>query len=210
MVSYDVMKTELKSRLGNRQDLDTRMDRWINYAFFEIVSNPRFNFWELDSDYQFTTVAATAEYDIQSGAGDLHFILDVRDTTNERKLLRTHWSYLDKVVATSGAPTRYYRFGPNIILEPTPDDAYDITVRYRKRPNDLSTNNSSFEGLGTEWEEKIITLAAIKAFEALKLPQEAAGQRQLYEAMLSTMNDVLGLEDYDSETGVQVSLMPRL
>lgn len=207
MISFDAMKTELKARLGNRTDLDARMVRWINYSFFEILMNPRFLFFELDTSFTFTTVAGTKDYVISPT--DFWFILDIRDMPNARRLLRTHWSYLDKVVDTTGQPTRYYRFGNSLFLDPIPDNAYDIRVRYRRRPADLASG-TLFEGLGTEWEEKIITLAAVKAFEALKLTEQAAGQRSLYEQMISTMSDVPGLEDFDSETGIMVSLVPRL
>lgn len=208
MISYVAMKTELKARLGNRQDLDTRMDRWLNQAFFEILVNPRFSFFELDTTATFDTVAGTREYSL-TGYTNLWFIADVRDMTNQHKLLRTHWSYMDKVVDVSGQPTRYYRYGESIFLDPIPDAIYNVRIRYRRRPNDIGVM-SDFEGLGTEWEEKIVTLAACKAFEALKMTQDAAMHKQLYEAMVATMSDVPGLEDLDSETGVAVSLMPRL
>jgi len=211
MITFNTMKTELKARLGNRIDLDARMIRWINYAFFELLMNPRFQFFEMDFKITFDTVIGQSEYPISTiifGSNDLWFILDLRDNTNDRKLRRSHWSYLDKVVPQNGQPVRYYRFGLNVVLDPTPDGVYTMQMRYRVRPPDLR-EGSQFFGLKTEWEEPIVTLAAVKAFEALKLHQDAAIQRQLLELMLTIRSDVPSLEDFDSENGVEVAMIPR-
>lgn len=209
MLSYDAIKTELKARLGNRTDIDARMDRWINYAFFEILLNPRFMFYELDKTATFNTVAATSEYDLTTIAADFWHVLDLVDTTNDKKMRRTHWSYIDKVVPTSGQPARYFHFGAKLHLNPVPDAVYGMLIRYRKRPNDLSSG-ATFESLGTEWEEMFVSLAAVKGFEALKQPEQASVQRQLFELKAATMSDVPGLEDFDSETGLEIAMTPRL
>jgi len=206
MISFDAMKTELKARLGNRTDLDARMGRWINYAFFELTMNPRFSFYELDMRDSFTTVAVQDVYPIPA---DLWFVLDMRDDFNERKLRHSHWSYVDKFSRITGQPVRYFRFKNDLVLDPIPDAAYIIRRRYRKRPPDLIPG-TTYEGLGTEWEEPILTMATIKAWEALKQPDYAAAQRQLLEGMLGGRDDVPGLDDLDSETGVEVALRPRL
>jgi hypothetical protein len=208
MFNYASFKTELRARLGNRNDLEDRLDRWVNYAITELMLSPRFMFFELDKKDTFTTVIGQREYTLHDFA-DLWHILDIRDMTNERKLLRTHWSYLDKVMNTTGQPTRYYRFGYDLVLDMIPDGEYVMQLRYRKRPIDASAANPDFEGLGTEWEEMLLTLAAVKGFEALKQTEQAANMRGLFEQKVATMNDVLGLEDYDSETTVGVSLVPR-
>lgn len=211
MINFDTMAVELKARLGNRTDLDARIIRWINYAYFEILMNPRFAFFELDASTFFVTIAGSDTYNvvpIEVFANFWH-ILDVRNVTagHERKLKRSHFSQIDRTVPTSGEPTRYYRFNRNITLDPVPDAVYAITVRYRRRPFELAPG-STFE-INTEWEELIVTLAAVKAFTGLKQPEEAMKQKQIMELLMSNRFDVPELEDDDSENTVEVALVPR-
>jgi hypothetical protein len=210
-MNFNDLKMELQLRLGNRADLDARMNRWLNYAYFEILMNPRFQFFELDTAAPvFDTIQGQDTYTFEGiKIVDMWFILDIRDMTNERKLRRTHWSYIDKITRFQGMPIRYYRFGNGFVMQPIPDATYVIQVRYRRRPPDL-TNGTDFINLGTEWEEPIITLASIKGFEALQLKEEAAGARQLLEGMFSSRIDVPGLEDFDSETTVEATIIPRV
>lgn len=212
LMSFDAMVAEVKLRLGNRADLDTRIPRWLNYAYFEIMINPRFNFFELDHSGGFDTIVGTDTYTISGNTAlfkGLWHILDVRDTTNERKLRRTHFSYIDKITRFQGQPIRYYRFSTDIVLQPIPDAIYHISVRYRQRPGELIPG-TEFSGLKTEWEEPLITLASIKGFEALQLKEEAAGARQLLEGLFATRSDVPGLEDFDAETTLEAAIIPRV
>lgn len=200
MQSFAAIKTEVVARLGNRSDISSRVERWINYAFFEILLNPRFSFFELDRTGAFVTVAGNNSLDL-SGFPDLWFILDITDIDNFRHLSRTHFQVIDRVESTPGQVTRYYRFGNFVAFDPTPDKAYNMRIRYRKRPADLGTG-SDFSGLGTEWEEPFIVLATIKGFEALDQRQKAQEQRQIFEAILPTRLDVPTLEDADAEVTI--------
>lgn len=209
MISFDALKTEVIARLGNRSDIDARSERWINQAFFELLLNPRFVFFELDQQVSFTTVPSSGVYDLTNIAPDLWFILDLTDTTNFRHLTRSHFQVLDRVTGTPGQPTRYYRFGMTVVMDPTPDGAYQIRLRYRLRPPD-QTSGSNFANLGTEWEEPIIVLSVIKGFEALDQRDKATEQRQLFEPIFQARLDVPVLEDADAETTIAPTLRFRL
>lgn len=201
MLGFDAVQTEVISRLGNRSDITARSVRWINYAFFEILLNPRFSFFELDRAASFVTTAGVNFLDIIGLAGDLWFILDIVDQDNSRHLTRSHFQVIDRVVATTGQITRYFRFGNFVQFDPTPDAQYNMLLRYRRRPPDQSSG-ANFQGLGTEWEEPIIVLATIKGFEALDQRAKAQEQRQIFEAILPTRQDVPTLEDADAETTI--------
>src|SRR6266481_7029625 len=150
MAGFTAIQSEVIARLGNRTDLSARSAVWINDAYFELLMNPTFEFFELDTSSTFTMIVGQASYDLPT---NLWFILDITDTINSRKLERTHWQVLDRVVATSGQPTRYARFAGKIQLDPVPDSANAlgsvITIRYRIRPGELSTGSST--ALGREW-----------------------------------------------------------
>ena len=206
MQSFTAIKTEVVARLGNRSDITSRVERWINYAFFELLLNPRFSFFELDQSIQFQTVAGQVGYlvgtDIFITKEQFWFILDIQDVTNQRHLSRSHYQVLDRVSSTTGQPVRYYRFGMGVFLDPTPDAVYLLRMRFRQRPADLTQSSQSIFGLQTEWEEPLIVLATIKGFEALDQRQKAQEQRQIFEAILPTRLDVPTLEDADAEVTI--------
>lgn len=209
MVGFDALKTEVIARLGNRADIDARVERWINYAFFEILLNPRFSFFELDKSIPFLTAIGVNEQSLLTIAPDLWIILDITDLDNFRHLQRSHYQVLDRVTGTVGQVVRYYRFGESVFFDPTPDAAYNMRLRYRRRPDDL-TIGSIFAGLGTEWEEPIAVLSTVKGFEALDQNEKAQSARQLFEAILPSRFDVPTLEDADAETTIAPVLRYRL
>lgn len=205
MVGFDALKSEVVARLGNRTDINSRVERWINHAFFELLLNPRFSFFELDTLTTFSTVAAQASYDLTVIAPTLWIILSLRDNTNERHLARSHHQVIDRMTTTPGQPARYYRFAQTVVFDPVPDNVFQMQLRYRIRPGDQASG-SNFAGLGTEWEEPLVVLSTVKGFEALDQRDKATQQRQLLEAIMPTRQDVPTLEDADAE----VTIAPRM
>jgi hypothetical protein len=208
MLSYPALQTEVTARLGNRNDIASRVGRWINYAYYELLMNPRFNFFELDSIADFYTVPNQSYINVANLPTDFWHILGIRDVTNNRKLRRSHWQVFDRLTPTFGQPTRYSRFGPNIEFDPIPDLVYLNQMRYRARPPELA-DNTNYSALGIEWEEPLITLSTIKGFEALEQPEKAAAQRQMLEPMLQTREDVPMLEDEDNENAIEPAIQFR-
>lgn len=209
MLGFSALKTEVVARLGNRTDIDARVERWINYAFFELLLNPRFSFFELDFQVPFVTTAGVNTQDLTTIANDLWIILDITDVSNFRHLTRSHYQVLDRTTGSSGQITRYYRFGMSIFFDPTPDATYNMRLRYRRRPGDRA-QGLDFDSLGTEWEEPLIALSTVKGFEALDQMDKATAARQLFEAILPSRQDVPTLEDADAEITIAPVLRYRL
>ena len=206
MGTFNTIKAEVIARMGGRTDISARVDIWLNDAFFELCLLPRFAFFELDKqDTSIATVAATRVYAL-TGITDLWHILDVRDHTNERLLRRSSVREFDKRVQTNvtGFPVEYARFGTDLELDPTPDGAYTLRIRYRKRPNELSAGNAT--GLSREWDEVLTTMTVAKGFEALEQWEKASAQRQLLEGLLAIREEPLRLEDADAELTIGVEL----
>ena len=132
---------------------------------------PRYMFYELDKSVSFNTVASTRVYTLSTYASDLWFIMMVRDDTNEREIRKKNIKVLDQTAAVTGQPTRYARFAGTMVLDPTPDGVYSILVRYRRRPTELSTGDSTV--LGREWDEPLILLSVVKGYNALEQPEKA-------------------------------------
>lgn len=221
MVSVTSMTTEIKARIGNRTDLDQRIIRWLNYAYFELLLNPRIDIFALDKDTTITTDSTSNRHDLSQSITDLWFILSVRNLLTKRKIYRMHWSQADKLSYNAedlgliigntqhGEPLRYYRYGSELFFDPAPDGLYGIQIRYRRRPDDLVVGSTFPYDMGSEWEERLITLGTLKGFEALRMTDEAAKQRTLYEQLLRSVDSPQDLEDLDVEHTLEVSITPR-
>jgi hypothetical protein len=200
IMGFDAIQTEVIARLGNRGDIAARSVTWINDAYFEILMNPRFTFFELDSAQIAATTIGQRTYSLPA---DLWFILSLRDNTNNIKLQRTHTMVLDKIAPTSGQPVRYARFGLAVELDPTPNGVFTLQLRYRKRVTELAPGGSMI--IPREWDEPVTVLAVVKGFEALDNKEKAAFQRQLFDKMLENRQDVPTLEDMDAETTIGIN-----
>lgn len=194
------MQQELIWRLGNRTDLDGRSLVWLNDAYFELLLSPRFTYFELDRQFVFTTTPLQRSYDVVTMVPDLWIILDLRNETFQQKIARFHWSEFDRKWHVFAIPVRYARYARNIELDPTPDKAYEITMRYRLRPPELEVGGEHL--LTREWDEVLITMAVQKGWEALEQWEKATAQKQIVETQLATREEPHGLEDADSETTI--------
>ena len=199
-MGFDAIQTEVIARLGNRQDIAARSSVWINDAYFEILMNPRFTFFELDAVQQAATVIGQRTYSLPP---DLWFILSLRDNTNNIKLQRTHTMVLDKIAPVAGLSVRYARFGLAVELDPTPNSVVTLQLRYRKRVAELTAGSTLV--IPREWDEPVTVLSVVKGFEALDNKEKAAFQRQLFDKMLENRQDVPTLEDMDAETTIGIN-----
>jgi len=199
-MNVNQMQQELVWRLGNRTDLGSRSLVWLNDAYFELLLSPRFTYFELDRQFAFATVPQQRVYDIITMVPTLWIILDLRNETMQQKIARYHWSEFDRKWRVFAIPVRYARFARTIEFDPTPDKAYDITMRYRLRPPELIQGANHL--LTREWDEVIITMAVQKGWEALEQWEKSTAQKQIVETQLATREEPHSLEDADSETTI--------
>lgn len=202
MANFDSIKAEVIARLGNRTDIAARSEIWINDAYMELAIAPRFGFYELDKeDTATTTVNGTRIYALPT---DVWWLRVVEDVTNDFLLRKKSVDELDYMSLTIGRPNRYARFGASVILDPTPDGAYNMRFRYRKRPSELSTGQSSV--FGREWDEVLTVMAVKIGFEALGEHTKATEQEALIQAKIATRQSTEALE----EAYLEASITPRM
>jgi len=140
---------------------------WFNRAYVRLTTqdkllgvNKRFYFPQLETSTTADTADGTAYISVPT---DCLIVRDLYDTENYRRLTnitpRTYIDYTDRAdTGAEGAPTEWVRQGTYLYLHKTPDDAYTISIHYRKVPAILSSG-SSVTLLGSEWDEPLITLA---------------------------------------------------
>lgn len=209
MANVQTLLGEVVARLGGRTDIFGRALMWLGDAYFELLLTPRFAFYELDAiaPNVITTVENVRSYAL-TDIPDCWFILSVRDETSQYRIRRSDvyvFDGLNQVQHSGQIPVRYARFGNALEIDPTPGGAYVLTVRYRKRPPELT--NPGTHLLGREWDEPLIALAVIKGYEALEQPDRASAGRQLLEPVLALREDQQMLEDQGAEVTVGVEMM---
>jgi hypothetical protein len=195
--TYDDIKIEVIKRLGNRQDLSSRVDQWANDAFAELTQAPKASFRELDALYE---VVAQKGLPRLLVPGDFWFLLSLRDPT--RRLDQVHWQVLDKIYRTIGTATRFARYQDHLELDPIPVEDTPMTMRYRRRLPILKAGMGI--PLEREWHELLVTLTVAKGLEALQRFEEAVPYKGAVDAALSNRQDNPLLEDDGFETTIGV------
>jgi len=195
--TYDDLKNEVIRRLGNRQDLSTRVDQWAMDALTELTQAPKANFRELDALYEVQAKAGVPRLQVP---GDFWFILSLRDPT--RKLDQVHWQVLDKIYRTTGIPTRFARYQDHLELDPIPIEDTWMTMRYRRRLPTLVAGMGI--PLEREWHEILVTLTVAKGLEALQRFEEAAMYKGVMDQGIATRQDNPLLEEDGYETTIGV------
>jgi len=175
--TYAEMMDVVTLNMGNDSALDTASytGRWVNDAYidlttkFEIVGKSltglRFCFPELASNQQRTTTDGTGYI---AKPLDCTVIDTVYDVTNDYKLTHKLYKwYLRQTghadTSAEGKPKFWTPYGLYVYLHPTPDSAYQLEIKYRRRPVLLSATDSVTE-ISPEWDEYIEMLATVKGF----------------------------------------------
>jgi len=120
----------------------------------------------LESSYDLSTVSDQREYTLPAH-------LEPRNIL-QQGVRRSGWTppldyiqndYLDRVVLTSGQPTKYSIFGQKLILDPTPDDVYTITIKYLTNYYAFSNGGTSQANLSLTNDYTVIPDRFVKTLE---------------------------------------------
>lgn len=200
MGSFVTIKAEVLERLGGRTNIDSRVEIWINDAYFDLLMRPQFRFHQLDKELFLETDPLVARYDLDDKAPTIWFILGMRNEEDQREIRARDWKTFDRVATSYGSPIRYMRFNSIITFDPVPDKTYTIKIRYRNRPAEISTGEPLI--LEREWEEVLTALSVVKGYLALEEPTKAASALQLYNSLLQAREEVLIREEEDIEASI--------
>lgn len=162
------MRAWLKRALLNRSDIDDdEYDLWINDGYLDVCTSVDLD--ELKGSLAITTVAGQALYALPyvvsstQGAG----LIDTTLYGGGTPLSKGDKSWYREQDNKSGRPETYFREGDVLVLYPTPDKAYTISLDFRIRPLPLSEETDS-PILGQEWHRPIRLSARQKAFDDLQ------------------------------------------
>lgn len=178
---------ELGPALGNRDDLGSRINTWVNEAQsflatcdIELPRLERIGFGPL------STVAGTPEYSLTaapfSNPNDIVGIRAVRvtSTSNPLRLRRFAFEeYRSLTTQASGPPNRYARWGNTIVFDPNPDAVYTVIFDYRRYPvlGTIEVENA--------YQKILMSLSMAIGFERLQQFKEAGAAMALLPQWVS-------------------------
>jgi len=214
-LSVDEIKTEIRGNLGNRTDLDDRLEIFINLAQLRIS---RVN----DFDYLNRTNSGTTTADVGSQAVPVDEIdtgLKVRNikhivlrTGNGRSHTVTGLSYKEfdrrfpEPDYFSKALPEFYMVFPkddthNIQWYRVPDDAYDFICRYNVWPRKIGSGPGQVDGsnnLDIKYvDDLVINLSTSIAFQSLQREDKSMEYFKIYSTMVRESQD-MKFEDFDT------------
>ena len=128
MYTFKQLQDQVQDQLA-RFNMTNDIKMFINESYVAIVGN-NWKHYVTEKSVNFNTVASTRTYALSTIASDIWFVKSLRDTTNKRKLAKHSWRSFEKTVENESTPSRYDRFGSDIILDPTPDAIVTIRMRY--------------------------------------------------------------------------------
>ena len=187
-MNYATLLLRLRERVNNPSQTDvtdTKLGLRLNEAYTDIWDQHRFYANRGSTDQP--TIAATGSVTLPA---DVDTILNVADTTNHVRLTkmdRDQYVALDQSTAT-GKPTRYYREGTTLYLDPVPDGIYTIRVRYKKQITELAAAGD-LPAIPTSWHNGITLLARYKHFETEGNWQMAQAAWSIWQNWIDTKSD---------------------
>ena len=146
---YDLVKNvcvlaheEKPSSFSSNESPYAEIKKYINNILEEVCSKFYWSFRE--KVYNFGTFPGQKEYELPSGMLSSDIIKDgVRIESNSTPLYFVFHNELDSIVQSSGKPYRYSIYANKLILDPTPNGVYSLTIKYL-------TNNFAYNSDKTE------------------------------------------------------------
>lgn len=155
-------ETEVESVLGGRANVTSRLDTWINLAYFDVCG--AVDFPELDTIYNFSTQVGVNSYNLPSGGIQ---IITLYDNVSKRPLRKVErMEVFRQDLTESGAPRIWARHGSKVYIHPTPSDVRSIDMLLMKEPVPLAASGD-VTVLPRTWDAAILLLATSYGLLAL-------------------------------------------
>jgi len=211
-MGLNVAQMIAKLRKATGQDSDDLSDvdatLQLNISYWELID--KFPFREKEVRVTFPTVAGIRSYSaptpfealrhlaILNPASELHVPLDqMAEDRYEQEY--------DETSDKRTFPTHYVREGCQMLLFPTPDAAYTITMRYWTTLADLS--NTQNPNIPQSWHELILLGALWREFIDIGDHQRAASAVKLQERLINTQVPTEAKEEVNNpRAGLEVIL----
>lgn len=169
--SLSSMRSRLVLELGNRTDLlvpvPSPLDEFINDAYIDFFGSMELP--ESNRSFLLTTVADQPFYLLPASVDTVRTIsgYNADDQTTGAALSKIDTYKYRKLDDCTDEPHAWFREQNMIVLWPTPDDAYSVSVDCRIKPAKLAAD-TDYPALDDKWHEPLFKAAKYRAWEALQ------------------------------------------
>jgi len=213
---FETIFDHVKTNLGGREGKDAFIKELINNAYLDLVTSAKFPDLgrmapipcpELDKRVTFVTVDGTPDYAYSLIAPSCIFPVALRDITNNYPLVPKEIRWYNRYRSiVDGKPRYYVPWAKLLYLDPTPDDAYTIEMRYRQSvalPALVQTQDVPV--LGEEWHEAIELAATVRGARSFGDPRLMVWEAALKQFVVGH-SEQYTQEEEDVDTGFRVVL----
>jgi len=211
-MNFATMKLLVIRNLGGRPDLTSYISEWINSTYLDLITTGKFpevrNFAPipvpaLDGSYPFTTLISDYDYPVPA---DFLFPISLRDTTNDLPLRLKDVRWYDRKRSTDLGTSYYYTiYGGYILLNPTPDAANNLLLRYRRKlALPALVQDIDVPVIGEEWHEGIVLGATYRGASSLGYPDATKWQMDL-KSFIVGHSEQATEEEEDADIGFNFS-----
>jgi hypothetical protein len=138
----------------------SRAGQYVNEAVYRVARKVRIP--TLEATQSITTTAGTASFSLP--ADDIR-VLELFNATDRNALGEVTQQQIDEQPVTSGKPEFWARFGGNVALYPTPDQAYSLSLRYVKRTVFANTSDTTGQvGFPDDYADLLVSWARHRMF----------------------------------------------
>jgi hypothetical protein len=170
---------------------DVDADRLLNRSWWAMAAQLRFS--EKDATYSFQTSAGVNNYPLPVDSDGVQRVIlqDVGETEWEPLVKINDWNMfsLSANLTDTDKPTHYSRRDSSFVLYPTPDQEYEVQVKYLRTLADIE---SSGPDAPQEWHEVVLWGALSRGFFARgdwNRGNLAQNQQAIYLQSLDTQED---------------------
>ena len=169
-----MMRTRLILELGARSDIPVPIwNEWINDAYQDVYAS--LNLPESKRSFELVTVDQQPLYLLPPTVDSVRnvSVVDPDDDTNGLDFSKIDLDSYRKLPPSCGAPEAWFREQNVLVLWPTPDQGYTLTVDVIAKPTNLSLDDH-FPIVEDKWHEIILRSAKVRAWEGVQNDTKSA------------------------------------
>jgi hypothetical protein len=208
--AFSTLKAELKLRLRNRTDIDSRLDAWTNDAYIDLatgkatINGVQRTFFHREL-FRLVTITVSAQtvagppqslvplpsYSVANDPYDFQFEVFLWNNTKNVPLKKKDVNILNSGARTlSNTAIRYAIYGGVLDIDPTPNVSTVLRMFYYGRPPALSASGDTIV-LDDAWEELVLLGAVYRGYDALLEPERARAHQIIYDMQLARRVDTM-------------------
>lgn len=201
--------TKVQNKIDDSGFSSTKIIDFLNDTQREIFNGRLLRFMETSD----TFTATVGQASVGTMPTDFQMPIDMRITDPDgyvKKLQYVDYKIIDELypeptVNGNGIPDTWYEYGGQIYVNPTPSVAVTLTLRYYKRPTELSTS-SDVPSIPEEFQE-LLVLGATRRCLQHNDSYDQAGVLQVneFEPMLNDMTRRFGPRKQDGPYQMRIN-----